>query len=584
MFTSLKHTPFLTMSSFLHRPFALLLILFVGVALYLNTTSILRSIHMKDGCEPHQALRASFSQPIKEKTVPEKDFPIADEPVWWLDEEEDDWFERVYTNETVNLHALRNLSHLKKGFNPMCGHYQWNMSRLPDVSVIVTSQNEISGWISTTVHSILARTPPSHLREILVIDDNGIPAHIREDKRVGADDAEYAEIAKLPKVRVIQNHFREGCARSRLVGAKAAKGEIVMFVDSHVEMEHSTWYQHLVLPILEHPRTLAVQTIDVIDDKGTREYRHAGHLLGILNDQFYFGWQSDRFGDWKPGKLEKPDTRVPYETPIGPGSLFAMRRSEFFELGGYDEGLAVWGGENTELALKTWMCGGRVVMVPCSRVGHMFRKSPKLMKLQWPPKIPPEQAEQLGCRFPNATNARSWNSMNDFTKITHRNNIRIMETWVGDHPAKYAYYKKTYGDSKLRPEWQQYVDELKTDPRAIKQRKLQKENKCRDFEWFDKHIMHKLTGRHHPWYNLIQQEKEPKSNATENSVSCGQHRALNCQLCPQGNGKAWCNGDCTWCDITSQCISEADFNAQCVQKNRPKAGNRLRKGQNVTRQ
>ena len=134
------------------------------------------------------------------------------------------------------------------------------------------------------------------------------------------------KLPNCPKCASFKITFEQGCARSRLVGAKAAKGEIVMFVDSHVEMEHSTWYQHLVVPILEHPRTLAIQTIDVIDDKGTREYRQAGHLLGILNDQFYFGWQSDRFGDWKPGKLEKPDTRVPYETPIGPGSLFAMRR------------------------------------------------------------------------------------------------------------------------------------------------------------------------------------------------------------------------------------------------------------------
>ena len=32
------------------------------------------------------------------------------------------------------------------------------------------------------------------------------------------------------------------------------------------------------------------------------------------------------------------------------------------------------------------------------------------------------------------------------------------------------------------------------------------------------------------------------------SVSCGGHVADSCLECPQGNGAAWCNGDCQWRD------------------------------------
>jgi hypothetical protein len=78
---------------------------------------------------------------------------------------------------------------------------------------------------------------------------------------------------------------------------------------------------------------------------------------------------------------------------------------------------------------------------------------------------------------------------------------------------------------------------MDTDKNIAKQVVLQKQNKCKDFEWFDKHVYHKLTGRHHPWH--------PSEWTT---TSCGQHGAKSCGECPQGYGETWCNGDCHWCE------------------------------------
>ena len=192
---------------------------------------------------------------------------------------------------------------IKHNFNPMCRHYQFDKSVMPTVSVIMTTPNKPDDWISLSVESILARTPPNLLVEIIVVDDNGIPGHhsLPENIRMNVEEYKWDYIKSLSsKVKVVRHDNREGCARLRLTGAKVATGQVLMFVDLHIEMLSGTWYQHPVLPIIDNAHTIAMQIIDVVDDRGTKEY--AGGVgpeqFGIFNTEFWFGYQANRFGDY----------------------------------------------------------------------------------------------------------------------------------------------------------------------------------------------------------------------------------------------------------------------------------------------
>ncbi|XP_069024507.1 N-acetylgalactosaminyltransferase 7 isoform X3 [Embiotoca jacksoni] len=197
-------------------------------------------------------------------------------------------------------------------------------------------------------------------------------------------------------VKVFRNEKREGLIQARSIGAhKANKGQVLIYLDAHCEVAVN-WYAPLVAPI-----------------------------------------SKDR-------------------SPAMAGGLFAIERDFFFELGLYDPGLQIWGGENFEISYKIWQCGGQLLFVPCSRVGHIYR-------LQgWQGNPPPAHVG---------------------SSPTLKNYVRVVEVWWDDYK-DYFYASRpetltlAYGD----------ISDLK---------RFREEHRCKSFKWFMEEIAYDIP-LHYP--------------------------------------------------------------------------------------
>jgi len=69
------------------------------------------------------------------------------------------------------------------------------------------------------------------------------------------------------------------------------------------------------------------------------------------------------------------------ETMSLQGSCFMATRDKYWELGLCDESWGSWGQQGTEVALKTWLSGGRVICNKKTWYAHMFRTQPGF---NWP--------------------------------------------------------------------------------------------------------------------------------------------------------------------------------------------------------
>ncbi|XP_059248733.1 polypeptide N-acetylgalactosaminyltransferase 5 [Mustela nigripes] len=301
---------------------------------------------------------------------------------------------------------------------------------LPTTSVIMCFVDEVWSTLLRSVHSVLNRSPPHLIKEILLVDDFSTKDYLKGnlDKYM----------SQFPKVRILRLKERHGLIRARLAGAQNATGDVLTFLDSHVECNVG-WLEPLLERVYLSRKKVACPVIEVINDKDMSYMTVDNFQRGIFVWPMNFGWRTIPPDIVAKNRIKETDI---IRCPVMAGGLFSIDKNYFFELGTYDPGLDVWGGENMELSFKVWMCGGEIEIIPCSRVGHIFR------------------------------NDNPYSFPKDRMKTVERNLVRVAEVWLDEY--KELFYG--HGDH--------LIDQGLDVGNLTEQRELRKKLKCKSFKWY----------------------------------------------------------------------------------------------------
>ncbi|XP_047992755.1 polypeptide N-acetylgalactosaminyltransferase 1-like [Leguminivora glycinivorella] len=231
---------------------------------------------------------------------------------------------------------------------------EFNLDNLPTATVVIVFHNEAWSTLMRTVMSVIMS-----LKDLLV--------------EFNLDNLPTASV-------VIVFHKKAWSTLMRTVMSvimrspkqllkQISRQRTLVFLDAHCEVTQG-WLE----PLLDRAGSDDVficPHIDLLSEDTLAYTKSIDAHWGAFSWNLFFRWLNPS-AEVMAQKAENPSK--PYPTPAMAGGLFAVRKSLFWRLGGYDEGMLIWGAENLELSWRAWQCGARVEITPCSRVGHIFRR------------------------------------------------------------------------------------------------------------------------------------------------------------------------------------------------------------------
>ncbi|RXN22898.1 putative polypeptide N-acetylgalactosaminyltransferase 8 [Labeo rohita] len=263
---------------------------------------------------------------------------------------------------------------------------------LPTLSVVLIYLDEALSVIQRAICSIINRTPAHLLKEIILVDDHSTNENLKTQLHayVSSINEKHPGLLKM-----VSHSKQKGLSQARISGWKAATGDVVAILDAHIEV-HVKWAEPLLARI-QADRTLVLSPVfDKVNyyDLQVTKYFASAHGFDWALWCTYVAFPQKWY--------EQNDPSQPGKSPSVMGIL-VVDRLFFGEIGTLDGGMEVYGGENVELGIRVWLCGGSIEVVPCSKIAHIERSHKPYMS--------------------------------DINNVMKRNALRVAEVWMDEYKA-----------------------------------------------------------------------------------------------------------------------------------------------------
>lgn len=242
-----------------------------------------------------------------------------------------------------------------------------------DLSILIPARNEM--FLENTIQDILRNIEGR--TEIIVILDGFKPE---------------PPLTPDPRILLIYNPESVGQRAATNQAAKLSKAKYVMKVDAHcafdkgfdvkmMEAMHEDW---TMAPLMRN-----LHAFDWICPDGHRRYQGPSGPCQVCGketerDVVWFPKESPKsvsfcfdssphfqyFGEYS----KRPEGQGEITESMSlQGSCFMLTREKYWELGICDENFGSWGSQGIEVAAKTWLSGGAVMVNHKTWYAHMFR-------------------------------------------------------------------------------------------------------------------------------------------------------------------------------------------------------------------
>ncbi|CAL4081179.1 unnamed protein product, partial [Meganyctiphanes norvegica] len=221
-------------------------------------------------------------------------------------------------------------------------------SKLPTVSVVVPFFEEHWTTLLRTVKSVVNRSPSNVLKEIILVDDGStIKDFLKEplDKWLATN---------APMTQVVRLKERSGLIQARQEGAMVATGDVIVVLDSHVEVMND-WLPPLLDPIADDYRKVVCPLIDVVNKDNFGYYPQDNGGRGAFDWRFFY----KRLPLYKKDEENLPE---PFHWFIMNGNLYFHN----FHLESYfDQNLMFWAKGIATMQLFISFLVGKMLIVTC---------------------------------------------------------------------------------------------------------------------------------------------------------------------------------------------------------------------------